>query len=149
MKRILVSLLVTPLLSLPILVVGQTIDELTSQVRALEVAFAHTMEMRDFELFQSYIASNAIFFGDEGVMRGRDAVASGWRSFFDGDTAPFSWTPNQVEVLESGTLAHSSDPVFDAEGVQFASYNSIWRRDDQGRWKVIFDKGCAPSAEFE
>jgi ketosteroid isomerase-like protein len=58
------------------------------------------------------------------------------------ETAPFSWRPETVEVLESGTLALSSGPVFDAAGQPIGAFNSIWRLEADGRWRVVFDKGC-------
>jgi hypothetical protein len=61
---------------------------------------------------------------------------------FDGSTAPFSWKPGQVEVLDSGTLALSSGPVLDPSARQTGTFNSIWRREASGEWKVVFDKGC-------
>jgi hypothetical protein len=32
--------------------------------------------------------------------------------------------------------------VFDPNGKKVGSFNSIWRREQDGRWKIIFDKGC-------
>ena len=77
----------------------------------------------------------------KGVLKGRAAVVEGWKSFFEGEQAPFSWEPETVEVLESGTLALSSGPGRDPEGKQIGTFNSIWRREG-GRWRVVFDKGC-------
>ena len=56
--------------------------------------------------------------------------------------APFSWNPEIVEVLESGTMALSSGPVRDPTGRQIGTFNSIWRHDPDGHWRVVFDKGC-------
>ena len=42
----------------------------------------------------------------------------------------------------SGTLAHSSGPVHDANGRQIGTFNSVWRRGPGGTWLVVFDKGC-------
>ena len=61
---------------------------------------------------------------------------------YEGAKAPFSWTPESVEVLASGTLAHSSGPVLDAGGKRVGTFNSIWRREKDGKWRVVFDKGC-------
>jgi ketosteroid isomerase-like protein len=47
-----------------------------------------------------------------------------------------------VEVLDSGTLALSAGPVRDPKGQQIGTFNSIWRREADGSWKIIFDKGC-------
>ena len=45
-------------------------------------------------------------------------------------------------MLDSGTLAISSGPVMDPQGKVVGTFNSIWRRDADGRWRVVFDKGC-------
>ena len=72
------------------------------------------------------------------------AVVAGWAPYFEGPRAPFSWAPEQVEVLGSGSLALSSGPVRDPEGRRIGTYNSVWRRESDGRWRIVFDKGCPP-----
>lgn len=123
---------------------SQTRDALAAQVRAAETAFAKTMAARDHDAFASFVADEALFFSNPGVLRGKPAIAAGWKAFFDGARAPFSWEPETVEVLESGTLALTSGPVRDPEGKQIGTFNSIWRREADGGWKVVFDKGCPP-----
>lgn len=54
---------------------------------------------------------------------------------------PFSWEPDVVEVLESGTLALSSGPVLDPAGKLIGRFNSIWRREAPGVWRIVFDRG--------
>lgn len=110
------------------------------EVEAAERAFAQTMAARDFTAFQTFIADDAVFFDGDKPLRGKVAVAAHWRGFYDG-TAPFSWEPARVEVLESGDLALSTGPVRDAAGKTVATFNSIWRRDRAGKWHVVFDKG--------
>ena len=112
-------------------------------VRAAETAFAASMGRRDVNAFASHVAEDAIFFGGQSPLRGKAAVVAGWRPFFDGPQAPFSWAPETVEVLSSGTLAFSSGPVRDPQGRQTATFNSIWRKDADGQWRVVFDKGCS------
>jgi ketosteroid isomerase-like protein len=120
---------------------GQTREALAGQVREAERAFAATMAARDPAAFATFVADEALFFG-QGVLRGKAAVVEGWKAFFDGPTAPFSWEPETVEVLESGTLALSSGPVLNADGKRVGTFNSIWRREPDGKWRVVFDKGC-------
>ena len=115
---------------------------LAQQVFAAESSFAATMANRDSVAFAGFVAADAIFFGGRQVSHGRREVVASWAGFFAGPAAPFSWRPAVVEVLESGTLAHSSGPVFDASGKQVSTFNSIWRKDPDGRWRVVFDKGC-------
>src|SRR5512140_3748811 len=119
------------------------IDSLTAQVRATEAAFARTMADRKLDAFGSYVSDEAIF-GGKNALRGKAAVVTAWKRFFEGDAAPFSWEPEIVEVLDSGTLALSSGPVKDPTGKQIGTFNSIWRRGPDGAWKIIFDKGCPP-----
>ena len=110
------------------------------QVFAAERAFAKAMADRDLVAFTKLLSKDAVFYG-QGVTRGPAAVAAAWKPFFDGPTAPFSWEPTSVEVIESGTLALSSGPVRGPDGRQSSTYNSIWRLED-GAWRVVFDKGC-------
>jgi len=121
---------------------GEPNAQLQEQVRQAETAFAKTMADRDHAAFESFLADEAVFFGNTRVMRGKAAVAEGWKQLYQGPAAPFSWRPENVEVLDSGKLALSSGPVFDPSGKQFGTFTSIWRREADGKWRIVFDKGC-------
>jgi ketosteroid isomerase-like protein len=110
-------------------------------VEARELAFASTMADRDLDAFLTFVSPEAIFFNGDQPLRGRAAVTEAWSAFFEGEQAPFSWRPDVVEVLESGSLALSSGPVFDPDGQQIGRFNSIWRKDADGQWRVVFDRG--------
>ncbi len=114
---------------------------LEQQVEAAERAFAKTMADRDFEAFRTYLSDEAVFFAGDRSIRGKQQVAEAWRGFFAETAAPFSWAPEIVEVLDSGGLALSSGPVHDAQGEQIGIFNSIWRQEAPGIWRVVFDKG--------
>ena len=85
-----------------------------------------------------------IIFGGRGVLRGKTAVAADWKRFFEEPKAPFSWSPAEVEVLDSGTLGMTSGPVLDPSGARIGTFNSLWRRGKDGSWRIVFDKGCPP-----
>ena len=115
-----------------------------------ERAFARTMAQRDFAGFSTFVAEEAIFFNGKEPLRGRAAIAEAWRRFYADKEPPFSWEPDSVEVLDSGTLALSTGPVRDAKGKLIARFNSIWRKDPDGVWRVVFDRGspvcdCTPA----
>jgi ketosteroid isomerase-like protein len=114
------------------------------EVFAAERAFARSMAERDFAAFGNHVARDCVFFSGNQALRGRDTVLAAWRPFFDGPAAPFSWEPDQVQVLESGELALSTGLVKNAAGEVTARFNSIWQRQPDGRWLVIFDKGGPP-----
>lgn len=110
-------------------------------VMETERAFAATMANRDFEKFKTFISEEAIFFSGEKPLRGKQQIADAWEGFFKEATAPFSWEPEQVEVLDSGKLAWSTGPVYDAGGKKVATFNSVWQLDASKQWRIIFDKG--------
>jgi len=116
--------------------------ELKEQVRKVETAFAKTMADRDHAAFTTFLADETVFFGGKEVLRGKDAVARDWKRFFEKPEPPFSWRPEEVEVLDSGTLAMTSGPVFDPAGKRIGTFNSVWRREGDGTWKIVLDKGC-------
>jgi ketosteroid isomerase-like protein len=109
-------------------------------VRQTETAFAKTMADRDHAAFASFLATETVFFG-RGVLRGKAAVADAWKSSTR-EGAPFSWAPDSVEVLDSGELGMTSGPVFDPAGKRVGTFNSVWRKEKDGKWRIIFDNGC-------
>ena len=113
-------------------------------VFAAERAFAKTMRDRDHGAFQQFLSKEAVFINNREALRGPARVAEGWKPFFEGPAAPFSWEPDLVEVLDSGTLALSSGPVMGPDGARVGTFNSVWRKEPDGRWRVVFDKGCPP-----
>lgn len=115
--------------------------DLTRQVADTERAFARTMADRNHAAFVAFLSDEAIFFTGPKPLHGRDEVAAAWRRFYEKPDAPFSWEPDKVEVLASGTLAISSGPVRDASGKLVATFTSIWRQEAPGVWRIIFDKG--------
>ncbi len=140
-------LFLTSLTLLPAPALGETRAtnaELAAQVRAAETAFAKSIADRDHAAFVAHLSGEALFFSRAGVLRGKEAVAAGWKPYYEGPKAPFSWAPEQVEVIDSGTLALSSGPVRDPDGKQIGVFSSIWRLESDGRWRVLFDKGCPP-----
>ena len=118
--------------------------KLAAEVRDAEGAFARTMASRDHAGFVSFLAEEAVFVGPKQTFRGKPAVAEGWKRFFEGRNAPFSWEPERVEVVQSGTLALSSGPVRDPQGTRVGTFNSVWRREADGAWKIVLDNGCPP-----
>lgn len=118
------------------------------QVEAVERAFAKTMADRDHEAFSSFLSQEAIFISGPIVLRGKEEVAEHWKLFFAGPDAPFSWEPEMIEVIDSGTLALSTGPVRNAAGTVISTFSSVWRQEVSGEWRIVFDRGnevCPPA----
>jgi ketosteroid isomerase-like protein len=137
------SLWFVPLLALAALPLqAESVAELQAQVKQAEMGFAKTMDDRDHAGMARFVAEDAVFVGSKSTQHGRAEVMAAWKPLYEGAKAPFSWAPESIEVLESKTLALSSGTVRDPEGKILATFNSIWRREKDGRWRVVFDKGC-------
>jgi ketosteroid isomerase-like protein len=115
--------------------------KLTQQVFETERAFARTMAARDHAAFTAFLSDEAVFFSGENPLRGKEQVAAWWKRYYEGPDAPFSWEPEKVEVLGSGTLALSTGPVHDPGGKLIGTFTSIWRQEEPGRWRIVFDRG--------
>lgn len=131
-------LLTSPLTTIPSL--AGPVEDVANAERAFAKAFAD----RDSAKFFAMVAPDANFLGFR-TLRGKDAVAKGWSRLFEGP-APFSWGPERVEVTADGKLGLSTGPIYDPSGTHTGDYSSIWQKQSDGSWKVIFDgPGSAPA----
>jgi ketosteroid isomerase-like protein len=115
--------------------------DLRQQVMDTERAFAKTMAERNFAAFQEFLSPEAVFFSGQQPTTGKADVVRQWKSLYEKPEAPFSWQPEKVVVLHSGTLALSTGPVRDKNGVLIATFTSIWRLEAPDTWRIVFDKG--------
>lgn len=115
-------------------------------VRQTELAFAKAFADRDKEKFFSFLSDDATFLSSFSTLRGKPAVVEVWSRYFNGPVAPFAWAPDRVTISNDGTLGLSSGPVFDPNGNHAGSFQSTWRKQADGTWKIIFDgSGPGPS----
>lgn len=98
------------------------------------------------------VAEDAHFLGPKNAFAGRERVREGWAGFFKEKEAPFNWKPERVFANAAGTLALSTGPIYGSDGQHVANFSSVWQKDKDGSWKVIFDGPgsalpCPPPAE--
>ena len=123
------------------------LDALQREVWNTELAFARSMAERDLAAFERHLSPHTVFWsGDNKLLRGKAAVLDAWKRFYDGAQAPFSWAPDEVVVIGDGTLATSTGPVRDPNGKVIARFRSVWRREADGRWLIVLDRGEAIAA---
>ena len=122
------------------------------EVRCRETGFSQAVENRDMDAFRSFIDADARFVSNS-VLRGVDDIAAAWSYFFGEDSPTIKWRPQIVEVLENGTLALSRGPYRvtsrDADGMaveEWGTFNSVWRLNDDGQWRVVLDAGSPAAA---
>jgi ketosteroid isomerase-like protein len=145
-SRVAICLALAAILAVAPWRIALSADPAQQQVFAAERAFAKSMADRNLKDFSGHVSEEAIFFTGANPLRGKNEVLAKWSGFFEGAAAPFSWEPDRVEVLKSGTLALSTGLVRDPQGKVIGRFNSIWRQESPGVWRVVFDKGSPPDA---
>lgn len=146
-----------PWLIAALLVPAADADDVRRSVMCAEVSFSRAAERRDLDSFTGLLDSEARFVTG-GVSRGPAEIAAAWAPYFDDGGPAIRWRPAIVEVVAGGTLALSRGPYRvrgrDSAGnatESWGTFNSVWRRQPDGGWKVLFDAGGdhgkAPTAE--
>jgi ketosteroid isomerase-like protein len=117
--------------------------QVKEEVRNAEISFATAFKSRDTKSFLTFIDKDARFLGGKETANGKAEIEARWKKFLEPKTPPFSWTPKSIEVSGDGAIGLSSGPVLDEKGNHVSDYYSIWRKQSDGTWKVIFDgPGC-------
>ena len=120
------------------------------EVRQAEIAYAKAFADRDQTKFFAMMADDAVFLSPVRSLRGKEQVRARWSRFFEGPQPPFAWGPERVEVTADGKIGLSFGPIVDPMGVHAGNYASVWQKQADGSWKVIFDgpgSGPAPLPE--
>jgi len=127
--------------------------DVIDDVRCREIGFSQSVEEKDIAAFKSYIDYDARFVGGS-VNRGVADVSAAWSIFFSDNAPIMKWRPQIIEVLSDGTLALSRGPyrmiVKGEDGKtteHWGTFNSVWRKQDDGSWKVVFDAGSESDDE--
>jgi proline iminopeptidase len=117
-------------------------------VRNAEIAFAKAFADRDQAAFFRFVLDDATFLAPLRTLAGKKAIVDRWSRFFASPQAPFSWGPDRVAVNAAGTIGETAGPVYDAEGHYIGNFNSVWVKQPDGTWKVLFDGPGSPAAVF-
>jgi ketosteroid isomerase-like protein len=118
------------------------------QIVKSDAAFAQSVAEKDRTKFLAFIADVTTFNGGTAnELHGRDAVMKAWADFFAPDGPTLSWTPTKGEVIGAGDVGYTSGRSVlrqkDASGKteRRGQYLTIWRKQSDGSWKVVFDTG--------
>jgi ketosteroid isomerase-like protein len=121
-------------------------------VWARELSFAQSVADHDAAAFASHVHADAAFgAGRPAPIRGRDAITRRWGGIIEGKTVALAWYPSRVTIGGTGDVAWSSGPaLFEdlasgaKERYSLGGFHSVWHRDSDGVWRVLFDDGMEP-----
>jgi ketosteroid isomerase-like protein len=127
------------------------------EVWARELGFARSVAEHDGDAFAGFIAEGAVFGAKRpNPRRGRDAVVAAWSGLVAGKELRLSWYPAMVAIGGEADVASSSGPALyedlspgTKQRFLLGAFQSIWHRDADGAWRVLFDDGIEPQPASE
>jgi ketosteroid isomerase-like protein len=116
------------------------------EVRRAETAFAKAFADRDRSAFFAFVLDDASFLSAGRTLAGKAAVEERWSRLLSAPRAPFSWGPERIAVNAAGTVGLSTGPVFDENGAHVGNFSSVWLKQKDGSWRILFDGPGSPAA---
>jgi ketosteroid isomerase-like protein len=147
-------------LSLPVAAAATsapTPAEAECAVWAREMSFAQSVAGHDAAAFAEHVGERAVFgTSAPDPARGRAAIVRQWAGIVDGKRVRLEWYPLRTTVNGAGDLAWSTGPalteVLDPGAPQryhLGHFRSVWRKEADGSWRVVFDDGDPPRPASE
>lgn len=120
-------------------------------IRKADLAFSKATGERRLDGFREFIAEDvAAIRPNQPIVRGKKAFVESWAHNVEDPARTLAWKPLLVEVSKSGDLGYSIGSYEmtkkDSSGSQVVGtgkYMTVWRKQKDGSWKVVFDSGVA------
>lgn len=123
-------------------------DSARCQVWQRELGFAKSVADHDPAAFAGFIHRDAAFGVGRKPTIGREAIVREWQGIVDGSALKLEWYPDTVTVGGDGDIAYSSGPGLFQDpktgAYRHSRFGSVWQRDSDGQWRVVFDDGTTP-----
>lgn len=119
-------------------------------LKQLEGEFMKAAAEKGSEGYMSYYAEDSVEIPNGALLiRGRAEIAKGM-GFLDDKNNRLTWAPVGGDISSSGDLGYTYGTYefrsSDKQGkphVEYGKYTSIWKLENDGRWKVVLDMGNA------
>ncbi len=119
-------------------------------------AFDAARAERGLEGFASFIAGDVTTIRpNQPIVRGKESFLAGWKEAYGVPGLSVRWKPEVARISDDGTLGFTLGSYHATQtdngvtkSVGTGKYATIWRRQSDGSWKVVFDTGVkdAPPA---
>lgn len=111
-------------------------------------AFAQATAASGAEGWTAFFAADGVMFRPGGTVVGTDSIRAVVTTWFADDTFALTWDPSHAEVSAAGDLGYTygryRSTGTDGQGNEVAStgsYVTVWRKQEDGSWKVMLDIG--------
>jgi uncharacterized protein (TIGR02246 family) len=120
---------------------------LVAEVKAADAAWAEAAASKSVDRMLEFYDDEAVFIRQDGkVISGLEDLRVAWTAFFAVPGIKLSWQVLEVKASQSRDLACSYGPWETEQGPpgqqtkQSGTYVFVWRKQPDGRWKVLVDK---------
>lgn len=124
------------------------LESLRTELMEEDRAFASATGERGVDGWLAYFEPGGVMILGSGEIRGDDAIRSLMGPLLADSTIAFGWTPVRAEVARSGDFGYTVGNYAirpadddDAEPLSYGMYLTVWRRQEDGSWKVTADIG--------
>jgi ketosteroid isomerase-like protein len=127
------------------------------QLKQADLAFARATAERGLEGFSSFLSEDVMSIRpNTPVVEGSKALAGRWAPMLNDPATSITWQPLEAVISDDGDMGFTVGSYEVAKsGPQGRSvagtgkYITIWKKQPDGAWKVVFDSGVqdAPPAE--
>jgi ketosteroid isomerase-like protein len=129
-----------------------TMSAAECEVWARELSFAQSVADHDAAAFAQHVEQNAAFSAESPQpLRGHADIGKRWAGLIAGKELRLSWYPQRVTIGGVSDVASSSGPALYEDlrpgadpHFMIGAFHSVWHRDSDGNWRVLFDDGVAP-----
>jgi ketosteroid isomerase-like protein len=131
---------------------GPVLTDTECAVFARELSFAKSVADHDAKAFADHVGADAAFdAGGATPTRGRAAIVHAWAPIVEGKGVRLEWYPVRTTIGGVGDIAWSTGPALIERLASDATphyllgqFRSVWHRDADGAWRVLFDDGVPP-----
>ncbi len=110
--------------------------------------FAKATAERRLEGWVGYFAEDGVSLANQPAV-GREAIRATFKPLFDNASFRLEWAPVKAGILPSGTVGYTEGRATSYRTgpkgetlVQHSSYVTVWKKQADGSWKVVFDTGA-------
>jgi len=143
--------------SAPATAAAPSLSNAECAVFARELSFAQSVANHDAKAFAEHVGQDAAFdAGGAAPTRGRVAIVQAWAPIVEGKGVRLEWYPTRTTIGGVGDIAWSTGPALIehlAPGAKqhylLGQFRSVWHKDADGVWRVLFDDGVPPRAATE
>jgi len=120
-------------------------------------AFAKATAERRMEGFLSFLGEDAATIRpDSAVISGKKAVAERWSALLGDPATTISWKPLKASLAESGDMGFTvgsyeitKESANGRTAAGSGKYITIWRKQGDGSWRVVFDSGVQDTLQSQ